>query len=41
MTSTDTRDVKATVEQIKRLEEVMDKVIVRVAVPDHEVAEDD
>lgn len=38
MTSTDTRDVKATVEQIKRLEEAGCE-IVRVAVPDHEAAE--
>ncbi|HHY91282.1 MAG TPA: flavodoxin-dependent (E)-4-hydroxy-3-methylbut-2-enyl-diphosphate synthase [Clostridiales bacterium] len=38
MTNTDTRDVKATVEQIKRLEEAGCE-IVRVAVPDHEAAE--
>ena len=38
MTNTDTRDVKATVEQIKRLEEAGCE-IVRVAVLDHEAAE--
>ena len=37
MTSTDTRDVKATVEQIKRLEEAGCEVV-RVAVPDKEAA---
>ena len=37
MTKTDTRDVKATVRQIKQLEEV-DCEIVRVAVPDVEAA---
>jgi (E)-4-hydroxy-3-methylbut-2-enyl-diphosphate synthase len=38
MTNTDTRDVKATVEQIKRLEEA-NCDIVRVAVPDMEAAQ--
>lgn len=38
MTSTDTRDVKATVEQIRRLEEAGCELI-RVAVPDMEAAE--
>jgi len=38
MTNTDTRDWQATVNQIKRLEEVGCE-IVRVAVPDHEAAE--
>jgi len=38
MTNTDTRDVKATVEQIKRLEEAGCD-IVRVAVPDEEAAQ--
>lgn len=38
MTMTDTRDVKATVEQIRRLEEVGCELI-RVAVPDMEAAE--
>jgi (E)-4-hydroxy-3-methylbut-2-enyl-diphosphate synthase len=37
MTSTDTRDVKATVDQIRRLEEVGCEII-RVAVPDMEAA---
>lgn len=38
MTNTDTRDVQATLEQIKRLHEAKCE-IVRVAVPDHEAAE--
>jgi (E)-4-hydroxy-3-methylbut-2-enyl-diphosphate synthase len=38
MTTTDTRDVKATVEQIRRLEEAGCEII-RVAVPDMEAAE--
>ncbi|HCT64363.1 MAG TPA: 4-hydroxy-3-methylbut-2-en-1-yl diphosphate synthase [Lachnospiraceae bacterium] len=38
MTNTDTRDVKATVEQIKRLEDVGCE-IVRVAIPDMQAAE--
>ena len=37
MTNTDTRDAKATIEQIKRLEEVGCDVV-RVAVPDMEAA---
>ena len=37
MTSTDTRDVKATVDQIRQLEEVGCEII-RVAVPDMEAA---
>jgi len=38
MTKTDTRDIKATIEQISRLEDAGCD-IVRVAVPDHEAAE--